>query len=627
MENLVPFINEFQEILSKSNYPSSSIQLPQIIVIGNQSSGKSSLLEAIIGQELLPKGTGIVTRRPIVIQLFNKKEADNMYAEFVHRKGRIYTEFSEVRQEIEAETQRVAGNSKGISAVPIVLKIFSSKLVNLSLVDLPGLAKVPIGDQPHDIEEKIRGLVEYYIENPNSLILCVLPANVDIANSYALKLSRRVDPEGKRTIGVLTKLDLMEEGTSACDLLEGRVYPLKLGFHGVICRSQNQISQGCTLTDGQSNEMKFFSQIPDYQLLEENLGVQKLTVKLNALLVRKVKQFLPGVRSKVYSLLQRNEAELRHLGHGLFSEEKTDTKKAVLLTIITKFSRNLGDLVKGRIQVSRQNELVGGARINFIFNEVFRKAISLTDPFLYLNDVDIRAAVKNANGMNPSLLVSEDAFKLLVKEQIRRLEQPSLECAQLIYEELKRIIYLITLPELQRFRKLNGEMNAILESMLSHLMIPTQAMIRNIIEVELGYINTRHPDFIIGAKDQIGGRDEGAEEGGGRETSMEEARRASEQEELSKSCYSFDVSVDGRVIPRDLHTMTPMKRNMPVLTQLERLPEQLVINKKPSKREKNEVALIKQMIFSYFEVVKKNINDIIPKTIITFLINKVNYFI
>lgn len=407
--------------MTKSNYSSNTIQLPQIVVIGNQSSGKSSLLESIIGQEFLPKGIGIATRRPIVIQLFHKNDADTMYAELVHKKGKKFVDFEEIRKEIEEDTNKVAGSNKGVSNLPLVVKIYSKSMINLSLIDLPGLAKVPIGDQPQDIEEKIRNLNEFYIENPNSLILCVLPANVDIANSDALKLARKVDPEGNRTLGVVTKLDIMETGTSAIDLLEGKVYPLKLGFFGVVCRDQGSIKKGMTLLESRDKEMKFFSDHSDYKSLTDNLGMDNLTKNLNYQLTVKIKNYLPSIRSKIYTLLQKNEAELRLLGDNLFSDDGKSTKKAVLLTIITKFCRELIDILRGQglNQTFRNNELFGGARINFIFNEVFRKIVNEIDPFETVCENDIRAAIKNANGLNPSLLVSEDAFKVLVKEQIR----------------------------------------------------------------------------------------------------------------------------------------------------------------------------------------------------------------
>jgi dynamin 1-like protein len=200
------------------------------VVIGNQSSGKSSLLETIIGEDFLPKGTGIVTRRPVIIQLFNQEKEKPTYAEFAHRKGEMFSDFRQVKQEIEYDTERVAGSNKGISTLPLVLKIYSHKVVNLSLIDLPGIAKVPIGAQPKDIEAQIVDLIKFYIENPNSIILTVLPANVDLANSDALKLALSVDPAGERTIGVVTKLDLMDEGTNAINVIQGKVFPLRLGM-------------------------------------------------------------------------------------------------------------------------------------------------------------------------------------------------------------------------------------------------------------------------------------------------------------------------------------------------------------------------------------------------------------
>lgn len=118
-----------------------------------------------------------------------------------------------------------------------MLKIYSNRVVDLVLVDLPGITKVPTGDQPLDIESKIIDLCMQYTLPKSAIIMAVCPANNDIANADALKMARRVDPNGDRTIGVLTKLDIMDEGTNALDIIRGKVYPLKLGFVPVVCRS------------------------------------------------------------------------------------------------------------------------------------------------------------------------------------------------------------------------------------------------------------------------------------------------------------------------------------------------------------------------------------------------------
>lgn len=139
-----------------------------------------------------------------------------------------------------------------------MLKIFSPKVVDLIMVDLPGMTKVPTGDQPKDIEHKIEDLCLKYIIPKTAIIMAVTPANNDLANSDALKLAKRADPHGERTIGVLTKVDLMDEGTTCLDIIRGQVYPLRLGFVPVVCRSQKDIQDGKYIDEALKSEKLFF---------------------------------------------------------------------------------------------------------------------------------------------------------------------------------------------------------------------------------------------------------------------------------------------------------------------------------------------------------------------------------
>ena len=245
MEGLIPVINQLQDVFHTIG--ESPIDLPQIVVIGSQSSGKSSVLESIVGRDFLPRGSGIVTRRPLVLQLHNTAGSGSgeagsgdgeEWGEFLHLKGEKFTDFDAIRVEIARETDAMTGQNKGISPHPINLAIYSPNVLNLTLVDLPGITKVPVGDQPADIEAQIRAMCMQFIGNPNALILAVTPANSDIANSDALQMAKAVDRDGTRTLGVLTKLDLMDRGTNALDALQGRVIPLRLGYVAVINRSQ-----------------------------------------------------------------------------------------------------------------------------------------------------------------------------------------------------------------------------------------------------------------------------------------------------------------------------------------------------------------------------------------------------
>ena len=159
----------------------------------------------------------------------------------MHKPGEKFFDLQKARDEIEIDTTRKCGHNKEISAEPILCKVFSRTVVNLTLVDLPGMTKIPQGGQPDNIERQIIELCHSYVQKRSSIIMAITPANQDLANSDALKLARRVDPQGDRTIGVLTKIDLMDEGTNCVDIIQGKVYPLKLGYIGVIGRSQKDI--------------------------------------------------------------------------------------------------------------------------------------------------------------------------------------------------------------------------------------------------------------------------------------------------------------------------------------------------------------------------------------------------
>lgn len=201
------------------------------------------------------------------------------WGKFLHS-SQVFTDYDEICDEIIAETDRTAGGNKGISSKPIRLKIYSNRVVDLTLVDLPGITKVPVGDQPINIEDQIRKLVLEYISNTNSLILAVSPANTDFANSESLKLAREVDPNGDRTLAVLTKLDLMDHGTDAKEVLSGNVIPVKLGIIGCVNRSQNDINNKKSIKDALKDEHTFLGL--NYPTFADHNGTPYLAKKLSA---------------------------------------------------------------------------------------------------------------------------------------------------------------------------------------------------------------------------------------------------------------------------------------------------------------------------------------------------------
>ncbi|KAJ1958395.1 Dynamin- GTPase protein, partial [Linderina pennispora] len=166
MDSLIPTVNKLQDVFNTVGQD--EIDLPQIVVVGSQSSGKSSVLENLVGRDFLPRGSGIVTRRPLVLQLVTATDPQGAEssedgpaearAQFLHLPNKEFTDMHEVRREIERETDRLAGSNKGIVKTPIHLRITAPDVLNLTLVDLPGITKIPVGDQPADIEVQTREL-------------------------------------------------------------------------------------------------------------------------------------------------------------------------------------------------------------------------------------------------------------------------------------------------------------------------------------------------------------------------------------------------------------------------------------------------------------------------------------
>ena len=180
----------------------------------------------------------------------------------------------------------------------------------MTLVDLPGITKVPVGDQPKDIEIQIKNMIFEFITKDNCLILAVSPANADLANSDALKLAREVDPSGSRTIGVITKLDLMDEGTDARDVLENRLLPLKRGYIGVVNRSQKDIDGRKDIQAALLAERKFFLSHPAYRHMAERMGTAYLQKTLNQQLTNHIRDTLPALRNKLQTQLIAMEKDV-----------------------------------------------------------------------------------------------------------------------------------------------------------------------------------------------------------------------------------------------------------------------------------------------------------------------------
>uniref|UniRef100_W5NEV7 Dynamin-1-like protein n=1 Tax=Lepisosteus oculatus TaxID=7918 RepID=W5NEV7_LEPOC len=634
MEALIPFINRLQEVFLTVG--AEVIQLPQIVVVGSQSSGKSSVLESIVGRDFLPRGSGIVTRRPLVLQLVNvappeerRRTGNGIKAEewgtFLHCKNKIFTDFVEIRQEIQSETDRSTGANKGISPEPIHLKIFSPHVLNLTLVDLPGITKVPVGDQPDDIEQQVREMILSYISNPNSLILSVTAANTDLATSEALKLAREVDPEGRRTLAVVTKLDLMDAGTDAMDVLMGRVIPVKLGIIGVVNRSQHDINTQKSLAQALQDEQDFLKR--HYPSLASRSGARYLARTLNRLLMHHIRDCLPELKTRVTVLSAQYQGLLSSYG------QPVEDHSATLLQIVTKFASEYCNTIEGTARHITTSELCGGARICYIFHETFGRTLKSIDPLSGLTTLDILTAIRNATGPRPALFVPEVSFELLVKRQIKRLEEPSLRCVELVHEELQKMIQhcssYSTQQELLRFPKLHDSIAEVVTKLLRKRLPITNEMVHHLVAIELAYINTKHPDFMDAA--QVSAAVNSAQETGTSaplerhepllllaEPYPHPAVSPPEAEAVQDSGrrWKSDRAAEEKASEEKTAFSSPSRG--PAVNLLD---APVPVSRRLTPREQLDCEVIQQLIKSYFLIVRKRIQDSVPKTVMHFLVN------
>lgn len=465
MESLIHIINKLQDVFSVIG--EHKIDLPQIVVVGSQSSGKSSVLERLVGETFLPKGTGIVTRAPLILQMikYNEKIRDGMlknmknkeinrWASFLHKPDTVFTDFDEIRREILKQTDVLAGTNKGITQEPIILKVYND-MYDLTFVDLPGITKIPVGDEPPDIEQQILDLIKTYAQRVNSIILAVVTANTDPSTSESLKIAKEIDPEGVRTIAVVTKLDIIDEGTiqDATNLLCGLTIPVKLGIIGVVNRSQKDINENKTMEETLEKEKTFL--LTHYPKIYQNHGSKVLANALQNILVNHIKKTLSVLYKKLLDNKEQLENELK-------MQQIPGNKKSFILLLFKDIYKSYYDTISGNRKYVSDITLMGGARINRIINEEYVKKINNIDPLLDLSDEQIRIILLNTASTKSSSFVSEKALENMIGKQLETLIEPTILCVNLVRVEMMNILDSIDqsiLDTLKRFPKVNADVS------------------------------------------------------------------------------------------------------------------------------------------------------------------------
>jgi len=287
------------------------ISIPRIVVVGDQSSGKSSVLEAISGVAL-PQGTGTVTRCALVIQM-KQSPSDLMKISWPGKDPITIEATEDIEKHVREATDGLTkGDLLAFSSEEIQLTIQGPDCPDLTLVDLPGIVRKPKDDQDASVVTQIRSLIRKHIEKEESIIAAVIPCG-DLETSEALSLAKDFDPESNRTIGILTKPDLMDKGTHVKDILLGKEHSLKHGY--IVVKNRGNQERNLSMDEARKEEIRFFKEHPVYGELSKNhYGVGSLVEKLQPLLKQTITKNLPNIQNKVVQELKEDEEELKSLG-------------------------------------------------------------------------------------------------------------------------------------------------------------------------------------------------------------------------------------------------------------------------------------------------------------------------
>uniref|UniRef100_A0A673GUG8 Interferon-induced GTP-binding protein Mx2-like n=1 Tax=Sinocyclocheilus rhinocerous TaxID=307959 RepID=A0A673GUG8_9TELE len=322
------------------------LALPTIVVIGDQSSGKSSVLEALSGIAL-PRGSGIVTRCPLELRLRNVTGGVSWKAVLSYHKKKIE---KTAERKLRAQNE-LAGKGVKICDDLITLEVRSADVCDLTLIDLPGIARVPVQGQPQDIGNQIKRLIMKFIEKQETINMVVVPCNTDIATTEALRMAQEVDPEGIRTLAILTKPDLIDRGTekNILAVVQNKVIPLRKGYVMVKCRGQQQIDEKIPLVEATQIERDFFQNHDFFRpLLDENKATVKcLAIKLTQDLVSHIKKSLPKLDEQIKKQLWDVRNELKECEAGPPQDLKG--AKQFLIKILTKFNDKIKSLSFGEL--------------------------------------------------------------------------------------------------------------------------------------------------------------------------------------------------------------------------------------------------------------------------------------
>ncbi|OWA54970.1 Dynamin-1-like protein [Hypsibius exemplaris] len=636
------YVDDFGRLQSIVESIGTDLPLPLIVVVGAQSDGKSSVLESIVGHPFLPRGEGCVTRTPIKL-FMRTTHAENgcdpvenisvsydtgilgglgRAAPVTHTKR--LRDFRNIAPTIQEATRELTGGRTGIVENLITVNIQSPRVPNLTLIDLPGMIENVSEGAPEKMREDVNRMIRHYISNPTAIILAVHQAGSDVVMSKALREAKKVDPEGKRTFCVLTKLDLVDRRVDITDRLNGvevgRILNVRRVF-GIINQTGHTNHPNGFVPDFEEYgstqqgprtaaelEDEFFRQRPSYRQLSKLHGRDKLVSHLTSVFRAHIRDHLPELRRELDISVASCEEELAALREDDLPADDGSNHEhwqfPLLAKFINRFCKALIKSVDGDVDQG-SDKLAGGVCLERLFNNTYWRNLDKIVPLSNVSPQQVWTQIQNCGGLEPQMFLSTKAFRVLVRNEILRMKDESVNCVQLAHKEMLTIrdrAATMSIKDVRRrYPALHEKITDTVAEFLGQRQAKSREMVEHSVLMQLDYINVKHEAFRAARTRaealQLPSKHKPIHIGPGGNNDEKEEEEEEEEEDEEDDVDDKEGKYSSNCDPEDKNQM--------------------------GEKEKLDCQKIMLLVAEYFDIIRGIVRDSVPKIIVRFLINEV----
>ncbi|KAF7138026.1 hypothetical protein RHSIM_Rhsim07G0109000 [Rhododendron simsii] len=463
------------------------IQLPTIVVVGDQSAGKSSVLESLAGISL-PRGQGICTRVPLIMRLQHHPHTQpELHLEY-HGKT-VPSDETHIAEAIVSATDEIAGNGKGISNTPLTLVVKKRGVPDLTMVDLPGITRVPVHGQPEDVYEQISGIIMEYIKPEESIILNVLSATVDFPTCESIRMSQRVDKTGERTLAVVTKSDKAPEG-----LLEKvTADDVNIGL-GYVC-VRNRIGDESN-EEARAEEAGLFQTHPLLSKIDESMvGVPILAQKLVQIQATIISRCLPDIVRKINEKLNASISELSKMPQNLSSVAEAMTAFMRIIGLSKESLKKI--LLRGEFdEYADEKHMHCTARLVEMLNQYsdeLQKSAEdkSTDNFL-LEEIRV---LNESKGIGLPNFLPRTAFLMILQKKVKEISKTPVDFIAKVWDYILQVVISVFTNHCDSYPQLQASTIRAARNLLEKMKQKSFDHVMEIVEMEKLADYTCSPEY------------------------------------------------------------------------------------------------------------------------------------